>query len=244
MTQQRRYPGISSFQGWQNLLTVISIYISLTVMVFFRRKLGYRRLSVGALLGMSFVLYLIDSFSRVHVSLIGGMQTSGPGLLTWYAFTFLCWGFWQRHLQWKALRSGEYWHTYSGGISYFEFLPLRLDRIYRNVDPALCAIAGLCLRNLGFASLGSWVLLAAFAWRIVEEQAYQASLQRDLDAGDALLEAHMQAQYIEQLDAPQQPRSLRETGGIPTGADETLAEVLARRRKEAQAEKPSARGAA
>src|SRR5581483_7738839 len=104
--------------------------------------------------------------------------------------------------------------------SYLEFLPLRRDWIYRNMDPAIAFLAGLWLRNLGFALLGIVVMTSAVCFRIVEEQVHQRQLEEDLDACDGIIEANTRAQMMQRADAqPASPHSMRETGGISTGAD-------------------------
>jgi hypothetical protein len=94
-------------------------------------------------------------------------------------------------------------------------------------------IAGLCLRNLGMGGLGVLIMFSSVCWRIFEEETYQRQLEDDLNACDSLLEAKLRAQLVEGLErGAKEAPSMRSTGGISTGADEGLAEQIARRRKE------------
>ncbi len=221
------------FREMRDTVTAVAFPIALTVMIFFRRKVGLEKLAIGPVVVMAFVLYLLDSMSNTHISLLGGVHSSGTGLLTYYALAFLGLALWQRHLRWGELRRGEWWHTLSHGISYFEFLPVRQDRLYRNIDPGIAFMCGLALKNLGYVGLGLWVMFASLCWRIAEEHVYQMGLKQFFAEGNGLLEGRVRAQMMKRGNAEGPPMSMREGGGIPTGVDNTLAAVIAQRRKEA-----------
>lgn len=237
MAQQRGSFLPFGFREMRDTFTAVAFPIALTVMVFFRRRVGLEKLSLGVIIAMTFLLYLFNTLRGV--SLLGGVQWgSGLGPLGYYALAFLLVALFQRRQRWAELRRGDWWHTLSHGISYFEFLPIRQDRIYRNIDPGIAFMCGLALKNLGFIGLGLWVMFASLCWRIAEEHIYQLGLKQFFAEGNGLLEGKVRAQIMRRMneDGQGQSLSMRETGGVPTGIDSELAEVIAARRKEAREE--------
>jgi hypothetical protein len=117
-------------------------------------------------------------------------------------------------------------------------LPLRLDFVYRKIDPLIAFLAGLALRNLGFGALGLCLMISAIALFIVEEHSFQRQMERDLDTLDSLIEAQQRkvvVEHFEKTGKPRpQPKSVRETGGISTGVDAEILEHVERRKREAQ----------
>ena len=107
---------------------------------------------------MATVIYVMGVIGNFHISIplagrIGAAHTSDS--LKIFALVFLAVGLWQRHKRWRELLGGVAWHTLSFRVSYLEFLPIRLDRVYSIVDPACAFLVGLILRNSTFLASGS-----------------------------------------------------------------------------------------
>jgi hypothetical protein len=118
------------------IVQYLSVYPAITVMVFIRRKVGFRMLKPSRLIAMFVILTVIND--------VFGMFSHGLGFFfSNYAWVMLGFGFFQRWLRWRDICRGERWHTMSPGISYLEALPLPSfltvqRRIYRFVEPILC----------------------------------------------------------------------------------------------------------
>ena len=216
---------VASYQQWRDAITALATLPALTVMVFMRQKVGWDKLTYGSMYGMAFVLYVLNTISHEGRSLM------------YFGQAFLVAGLWQRRERWKDLVHGEPWHTFSHGVSWFEFLPIRQDLVYRVVDPALAFLAGLVLRKLGFSSLGLWVMFSALCFQLVEQRVYEMRLRRELDAHNDLIESRVQAESVAQWDGQGDAKapSLRATCGIATGVDASLQAQIARRKKQAAA---------
>jgi hypothetical protein len=229
---------------WHDTGLALAMLMALPLIVIMRKKPGFRRLSLGALFSVFAGLLTLNAIGNFHFALpfIGNIgATSQSESLKYFGFAILGLGLFKRHQMWKATLQGERWHTYSSGISFFEWLGLRMDLIYRFVDPAVALIAGLVLRKLGFSGLGLFVVISALCLCMVEENARKKQLEIDLDTVDSLLDAEMQARTVAHFDEQHteevKPRSLRETGGIPTAADAGLEAEIARRKKQAAAKR-------
>jgi hypothetical protein len=183
------FPG--GFRQWREFLTALARFPALTLIVFMRMRCGFRLLSYASLFGTAFFLFLLNGIGNLHVAIpLAGRfgATHSTESLRNFALLFLVVGLWQRHLRWRDLLRGELWHTRSRRVSYFEFLPLRLDWIYRFVDPILACLGGMCICRLGFNGLGLWVMFSALCLRIVEDYAHERSLERECDIHDSLVE--------------------------------------------------------
>jgi len=221
-----------NFKGWQDMALGICMLVALTVMVFMRRRIGLRKLRKGYLFGMAFVMVTFNWIGNLHFSLFGGMQSEGNTALRNYAFLFLAVGLWARYQRWQELRRGELAEsTRSHGVTWFDFLPLREDRIYLIVDPLVAFLAGLLLRyRLGLGLLGLWVILAAIAFRIVEKAVHERSIDRDLDILDGFIEARGGAAIMQHFQKQEVPLATGEASSVYTGADIHLAALIAKRK--------------
>ena len=262
MPQSQYEPGAFPFGFMQarQLVPALMQYPALTLMVFFRRRIGYRVVKPGPLIGMALVLIILPHifsaiaaipamflpFARRQVpppSLLARLfdflaPFPLPSALTLFALLMVALGYLQRWRRWRELRRGARWHTMSRGISPFEtiFFHVRRDWIYRYVDPLACFLAGWLLFQISFTGLGLWVMFSAFALRIVEQTVFDKSLERDLDTLDALIESEVQAETVDHFQGgPVKERPLSETAGIPTGAGADLeAQIATRRAKQKQ----------
>jgi hypothetical protein len=241
---------IGGFQGmdkWRDTGTGIAVFGALPLMVFMHLKTGYRWLAPGRIIGISFFLFMINAIANFHLALpfigmIGAThETRSLGYVAW---VFPAYALWQRRQRLSDLRKGVRWHSFSPGVSYFEFLPLRTDLVYRFVDPGAALLFGLVLHKLGFTVLGLWICFSAGCLFIVGNHLYEKQLNRDLDTLDTGLEAEMQAAVVEHFEGEGQgtPRSLKETGGIPTGADAGIEAEIAKRKREAAAKRAKGDG--
>ncbi len=219
------------------IVQILSIYPALTVMVFSRRKLGFRMLKPSRLIGVAMLLVVVnDVFGFFN------------GLGFWfseYPWIFLGFAFFQRWRRWQEICRGERWHTMSPGISFLEDLPLpeiltSHRRIYRFVEPVAYYILGCILVHLGLAALGRWIAFAGFCSFIFEQTVYERQLDRDLDTLDGLVAAEVQAETAEHFSGDMvsvNQRTLTDTAGIPTGVAFDIHRQIEKRRAR-QAVKP------
>jgi hypothetical protein len=212
----------------------LTLFPALTIMVFIRRKVGYRMLKSTWLVIMAAILFALGGFAST---------TSQPHsyLIYLYALAMLGAGFYQRQARWSELCAGVRWHTRTVGISYLEYLPLphfllAYRRVYRFGDTALCFAVGVITALLLSHILGAWIMFSAFALYIFEQAVYEKELERDLDTLDCLITSEVQGETVEHFDGAQpgdKQRTLEETAGIPTGiAPDVSKQIEARRAKQ------------
>lgn len=207
---------------------------ALTIMVFARRKLGYRTLNPLYLILTGFLLVFLQNVQTPYLSLALA-YSYWPYPLTIFVVAMIAWAFIQRRMRWRDMVRGIHWHTYSRGISYFSFLPLREDIINRFVDPLICMFIGYLAMTLWSQALGVWIMLASLAFLLGELRYYDLSLGRTLDLLDGLEETRVQSELL--MTGPhggnKAPRKIEETAGIPTGIGDDLIIAVQRRRAEA-----------
>jgi hypothetical protein len=218
------------------IVQYLSILPAITIMVFMRRKVGFRMLKPSRLIGMAFFLWIIgDIFSMLPFTQPAGFIYDRFPLL------LLVVGFYQRYRRWKELCNGERWHTLSPGISYFELLRLppvlrAHRRIYRFLDPAACFIFSMFFGIFFSQPLARWFAFSSFCLFIYEQTLFEKQLDRDLDILDGLVVAEVQAETVKHFEGPQpseEQRTLEETAGIPTGvAFDIHRQIELRRAKE------------
>jgi hypothetical protein len=218
------------------IVQYLAILPAITIMVFMRRKVGFRMLKPSRLIGMAFFLWIIgDIFSLLPF-------TKPPGFIyDRFPLLLLAVGFLERYRRWKELCNGERWHTLSPGISYFELLPLPAilkahRRIYRFVDPAAVFIFSMFFGVFFSEPLARWFAFSSFALFIYEQTLFEKQLDRDLDILDGLVASEVQAETVKHFEGPQpgeEQRTLEETAGIPTGvAFDIHRQIELRRAKE------------
>ena len=202
-----------------DLIRALSLFPAITVMVFIRRRLGFRMMKPTWLIVLTLIMLSVPfAFKELFAPF--------NFLMPLYALAMLGLGLRQRWQRWQELCRGERWHTYSPGVSYLETLPLppffKTDRrVNRFLDPAAAFIVGLIVTALLSHGLGLWIVFSAFFLFVFEQNLYEKQLARDLDTLDGLFESEVQAEVVEHFEGgqttEQQQQSLEATAGIPTG---------------------------
>jgi hypothetical protein len=211
--------------------TGIAMLVALSAMVFMRRKVGLRKLGIGTLVSMTLCMLAASWFHNLHFSFLGGITSGGDDSLFYFALVALGIGLWGRRKRKEEIRRGEPGHTFSQGVTWFDFLPIREDFIYRFVDPAVVFLTGAVLHKLGLA-LGSWLMAAGIAFAIVEHAVYAKGEEQFFNDLDTSLEAQLRAGIMSRF-ANHEAVPLRdgEETTIATGADAQLAAEIEKRRR-------------
>lgn len=199
----------------------LAMFPALSIMVFMRRKVGFRLLKPSWLIGIAMFLWFINGVCDIDFLIF---KPAGF-LFAEFPWVMLAFGFFQRYRRWKELCNGERWHTMSPGISYLEVLPLPAflkahRRIYRFVEPIGCFIFAMFFGVFFSEPLARWIAFSSIALFIYEQTLYERQLERDLDMLDSLIAAEVQGETVEHFSGEQpgvKERSIEETGGIPTG---------------------------
>jgi hypothetical protein len=219
-----------TFEQKVNILQNITLFPALTIMVFLRRKVGFRFLDLMKIQVMVVLLWAYGAFSSI---------TFGPaagGVIFLFSLAVLITAIIERRIRWRDIKRGVSWHTYSRGISWFSsFLPLSEIMVRRFVDPAAALIPGIVLFFL-FRPLGLYLILSAICLFVFETIDYQKQIDRMLDQLDNLVESEVVSENVEyfQQGGAGRVRSVEETAGIPTGTDPDLAAAIERRRARSQ----------
>lgn len=228
---------------WRDGITALAYFVAITITPPLRSKQGFNVLQPGAAFVMTGIMLAFNALLNFSIALpfigrLGAHETSDA--LKIYALFYLGYVLWNRRIRWKALRTGERWHSYSSGISRLEsVLSIRPDLVSRFADPIAAFLGGMFAKKLGLVSLGAWFEIGAVCLYIVENYAHERAVERDLAVLDALIESEVAgataAHFEGQGDGPVRARSVRDTHGIQTGPDPELEAVIARRRRESAA---------
>lgn len=233
----------SNYKEKFSFIASVLLYPALTVMVFLRYRIGYRTLSPHRFIIMATIIYLLPNsteYTPPDVAMLNktiGLLDSVQGnhfLLSVYVLSMLALCFIQRRLRWVEFSSGKLWHSYSTGISWFEFLPLPDHVVRRFIDPIVCYIIGSIIYGY-FPYLGWWLEVSAFCLLGREGWQYQMEINSLLDLQDSLCESEVQSQNVamfsdEQNAGTRNNRSIEETAGIQTGLAPDIEAHLMRRR--------------
>lgn len=219
----------------------IALALALTVMVCGLRKphtIGYEMLKLGTVLmagfGMLFGSSLIN-FPLVTFILGNYIARGDDFSLRYFALAFLAFGLWLRFQRKREKWDPKRPHRLDPGVSWFTFLPIREDYVYRFVDPGVAFLVGLLLRSrLGWPMLGLWWMVAGVALATVEWGLYQQIEQHDWQLGDSPKEAARDAEAIKGM-ADKTPEGASGPA-MPTGMDANLAEEIKRREREREGE--------
>lgn len=216
----------------------IAFTICLPVMVFLRRKMGYRFISLPRLMIMAAILFVIAT--------LGAFLPIGANIYFLYIFLllFLVLGFIERRLRWRDIKRGINWHSRSRGISWLnKLLPTVPDSVMKRfIDPAVVFVVGLLFLFFIQELTGIYLLIAAlmmFAW---ESYDYDRSINLMLDQLDNLIESEVMSKNIDyygQDGRPLPARPLEETAGIPTGISPELTSAIARKQFRASGRIPT-----
>ncbi len=215
-----------TFEQKVNILQALTLFPALTVMVFLRRKVGYRFIDMLKIQAMFVLLLAYGAFSTLSFGPAAG------GAVTLFAFAVLIAAIIERRMRWNDIKRGVSWHTYSRGISWFSsFLPLSETAVKRFIDPAIALIAGIAFFFL-FRPLGFYLLLCAVCLFLFETIDYQKQINLMLDQLDNLVQSEVVSENVDyfQQGGATGARPVEETAGIPTGTDPDLAAAIERRR--------------
>jgi hypothetical protein len=201
-----------------DLVRAISKFPAITVMVFIRRRIGFRLMNPIWLLVMTIIMIVVPAVLAPAAKPFGF-------LMVVFAFAMLGLGMFQRWKRWHELCHGDHWHTYSAGISYLEYLPLPAYfrahyRINRFLDPVTVLIAGLLIALFLSHGLGLWIMFSALSLFVFEQDVYEMSLNHDLDILDGMSVSKAQAALVKFFEGqgPQDRQlTVEDTAGVPTG---------------------------
>ena len=213
---------------------------ALTILVFLRRKVGYRTLKPLRLFIMAMILcYLGNPNAQLFNLGERLIPVDFSGALSIFGSLVFIVGMVQRWLRWREIRRGVMWHTHSRGVSYFEFLPIRIDFVYRFVDPLVAGIIGIVIAQVPFfRGLGTWIVFGAIAVFMLEQYIHDKQIDHDLDILDSLFVSEVHAKTVAHFTGDAQQgavparTSLSETAGIATGVAADIAAQIERRRRE------------
>jgi hypothetical protein len=217
---------VLTFQQKINILQYLTLFPALTVMIFLRRKIGYRFIDMLKIQLMFIALLAYGAFSSIAF----GPQAGG--IIFLFSLAMLITAIVERRIRWNEIKRGVSWHTYSRGISWFSgFLPLSEITVKRFIDPAAVLVAGIALFFL-VRPLGFYLILSAVCLFLFETIDFQKQIDRMLDQLDSLSESEVVSQNIEYFEhgGTAADRSLEQTAGIPTGVAADLEDAIARRR--------------
>src|SRR5580658_2172430 len=84
------------------IVQYLSILPAITIMVFMRRKVGFRMLKPSWLIGMAFFLWFINGICNIDFMIIHPVSPAGY-IFTKFPWVMLAVGFFQRYLRWRDL---------------------------------------------------------------------------------------------------------------------------------------------
>lgn len=215
-----------TFEQKVNILQYFTLFPALTVMVFLRRKIGYRFLDMLKIQIMVFLLWVYGAFTSIPFGPEAGT------IIVLFSLAVLTAAIIERRLRWRDLKRGIRWHTYSRGISWFSyFLPLPEHIVKRFIDPVAVLLPGIALFFV-FRPLGFYLIVSAVCLFLFETIDFQKQIDRMLDQIDNQVEGEIASENMEyfQQGGAGGIRPIEETAGIPTGADPDLAAAIERRR--------------
>ena len=226
----KRQEGEYTLKESIDLIRAFSLFPAITVMVFIRRKLGFRMMK------STWLITLAGTMSVVPVAFKAAARPFGSAMVI-YALAMLGLGLWQRRQRWLGLCRGERWHSYSGGISYLEYLPLPSffkshARVRRFLDPVVIALLSLPVGFFCSHILGVWLIFSAFFLHVHEQRAHDVQLIDAITTLDNILAAELQAENAKffEAGAQEQQQTLEESVGIQAGLDSDIARQIAIRK--------------
>jgi hypothetical protein len=193
------------------IVASLCLFPALPVIIFLRKKPGYRFLSPVKLLIIFALLLLLAGFSATA----GGATVV---ILTLFAWAVFITGLVKRNLRWREIKRGVSWHSYSRGVSWLSYvLPLSDSNVKRWVEPAIVLMIGFLLM-FPFRWFGLYLIFAAFCLFAFEAYDYERSINQMLDTLDSLVDSEVMSSNVEHYSQPNPTqRPLEETAGIPTG---------------------------
>jgi len=229
----------------------LAMFPALTLMVFTRRKVGYRFLNPTRLMIMAVLLWVLAGVSTLapvgtttvtsatnpytgssqSYTVPNSSATASLYPLIIFGLLMFALGMIERYLRFRDIKRGVSWHTYSRGISWLSVLPLSDSAVKRFVEPAVCAIIGILIALLPFHFLGYYIIFAAICLFVFEAWDYEHSLNMMLDTLDSLVDSEVISGNVEYYSHPNPTqRPLDETAGIPTGIAPDIEAQIQKRR--------------
>lgn len=212
------------------MIAGVALFFATPVLIFIRRKPGYRFLNPIQILVMFFLLSLLSGATEAS----GEAAAFAISLI--FAWATLIVGLIKRRARWQEIKRGVAWHTRSRGVSWLTgILPFSDSMIKRYFDPL--AILAVGLLSLTFDRyLGYYLIFAAFCLFLFEAWDYEQSLNKMLDMLDNLVDSEVMTENVEYYAQPQvSQRPVLETAGIPTGIAPDIEVHIQRRRRNANA---------
>jgi hypothetical protein len=217
----------------------ICFFPAASVLVFMRRRIGFRLVKPIWIGGTTAFLLLLAGFAANY-----GESVANTVALSLFAIAGFALAMRERHCRWREMKSATFWHSYSAGISWFEEMRLppylKADRrIYRYLDPLACLLVGLVVTFI-LPLLGLWLMFAGVCLAAFEQATYEKMLERDIDQVDSMLEGEVHADLVDyykkgQTAGSPPPPPADKLVGIPTGMSPDI---------KAQIEKRKAKGSA
>jgi len=192
-------------------MAMLSLFPALTVMIFLRRKLGYRFLDPIKVFVMAVLIVALPVISSNYRTNYGAAN-SLPYI---FAVVMFCFAMFQRRLRWNDIKKGIRWHSRSRGISWLSaLLPFSDSIVRRFVEPAVCGVVGFLVP----APLGHYLIFSGVCLFMFEAWDFDRMISQTLDTLDSLINSEVQAENVDYYSkGNKQSRSLEETAGIPTG---------------------------
>lgn len=228
MQDQPQQSGMT-LQQKMEIAKTIMLLPSLSVIVFLRRRIGYRLLDSGWYLGVALIVYLIAFFSY-------DPRSRYPNAMHWYAGGIVVMGAIHRAIAWMQLRRGTQPHSYATGISWlgFGFLPswMRSPGMANCLyDPLLTAVIGVVIYKTFSHAFGYWLLTAAASILFLEILLGKKAADREMDIADGLIAAETQAQAVGRFETTSRQRDGDDGGVVATGlGDDVASKVHLRQR--------------
>lgn len=198
-----------------DLARAIIVLPSLSVIVFLRRRIGFRLLDSGWYVAVAIVVFLISQFTF-------DASRKFPHAMDWYALAILLFGAFHRAVAWFQFRKGTQPHSYSSGISIMQTrgtrpFVVRHNLINRIFDPLFAAAIGITIREAISAPFGNWLICAAVSLFCYELFIQSNTANRELDTADGLMEVSIQSKSVERFKGTANAATSRADTGIPTG---------------------------
>ena len=177
MPPNRQHYDDLPFTEKMKLVQAMMLFPALTVVVFLRRRLGYRILNPAWLFGVTF-------FMCIAAAVVQNPEVNPEDLMV-FALFVLIFGGGQRAARWREFRQGVLQHSYYLGDSILESLPLprflRYERrVCRIVDPTLCVAIGLALQSISRV-LGLWLIFSGLSLRVVEGAMRRKQIEKEFE---------------------------------------------------------------
>jgi len=224
---------------WGSGLPLLILAIpSLSIMVLFRRKIGYRTLQPWMLFIIFFVLFALgggpalsgtlteDASPARYLTVLAACVVTGLGM------------FW-RWRAWQDIKRGVRWHTKSRGISHLHsVLPMLTEYVVqRYVEPFICMVAGIIFLHVS-TPFGFWLFFSGASLAAMESMIHDIQINNALDQLDGIVEGEIAEEnhaYFTQNQANINSPSIEAMSGIAVGFSPELQQQVARRRAAAEA---------